>query len=204
MEKKLTVIETAELLGVSKEAIYNRIRRGSLTTVIENGIKLVVLTDEVKKSSSRKSNNNVSDAYIQLLKDEMKELKDRNRALEADKDKLVQEKEKLLIKSKEEIEKIYKQRDEHIKAILTLASSGAIEHKKIKKEEIFVHEEDAIDIDIESDNSQTKGIVETYSDWQDLRDYLKQKGYSKKEKKAIKKKFIKQKEAWWQKNTVLI
>ena len=89
MEKKLTVIETAELLGVSKEAIYNRIRRGSLTTVIENGIKLVVLTDEVKKSSSRKSNNNVSDAYIQLLKDEMKELKDRNRALEADKDKLI-------------------------------------------------------------------------------------------------------------------
>ena len=58
-----------------------------------------------------------------------------------------------------------------------------------------MHEEDAIDIDIESDNSQTKGIVETYSDWQDLRDYLKQKGYSKKEKKAIKKKFIKQKEA---------
>ncbi len=193
MGKKLTVIETAELLGVSKEAIYNRIRRGSLTTVIEDGIKLVVLTDEVKKSSSRKSNNNVSDAYIQLLKDEMKELKDRNKALETDKDKLVQEKEKLLIKSKEEIEKIYKQRDEHIKAILTLASSGAIEHKKRRKEEIFVHEkeEDAIDIDIESDDSQTKEIVDSYNDWQDLRDYLKQKGYSKKEKKAIKKKFKK-------------
>ena len=193
MEKKLTVIETAELLGVSKEAIYNRIRRGSLATVIENGIKLVVLTDEVKKSSSKKSNSNVSDAYIQLLKDEMKELKERNKALEIDKDKLIQEKEKLLIKSKEEIEKIYKQRDEHIKAILTLASSGAIEHKKIKKEDVFVYEkeEDAIDIDIESDNSQTKEIVETYSNWQDLRDYLKQKGYSKKEKKAIKKKFKK-------------
>jgi len=196
VEKRLTVIETAELLGVSKEAIYNRIRRGSLTTVIENGIKLVIITDEVKKSSSRKSNNNVSDAYIQLLKDEMKELKERNKALEIDRDKQIREKEKLLIKSKEEIEKIYKQRDEHIKAILTLASSGAIEHKKVKKEEIFVNEvqeETAIDIDIEADDSSTKEIVKTYSDWQDLRDYLKQKGYSKKKKKAIKKKFKKDK-----------
>jgi FtsZ-binding cell division protein ZapB len=192
MEKKLTVIETAELLGVSKEAIYNRIRRGSLLTTIENGRKLVILSDDVKKSSNKKANNSVSDAYIQLLKDEMKELKERNRALETDKDKLIQEKEKLLIKSKEEIEKIYKQRDEHIKAILTLASKGAIEHKKEEDKEIFVHEETedtAIDIDIDTDISSSKEMIETYSDWQDLRDYLKQKGYSKKEKKAIKKRF---------------
>jgi len=195
MEKKLTVIETAELLGVSKEAIYNRIRRGSLSTIIENGIKLVILTDEVKKSSSRKTSNNVSDAYIGLLKDEMKELKERNKALEADKDKLIGEKERLLIKSKEEIEKIYKQRDEHIKAILTLASKGAIEHKKKEKDEIVLDEikEDdfTIEADIESDINSTREIVETYSDWKDLRDYLKQKGYSKKDKKIIKKKFNK-------------
>ena len=39
MDKKLTVIEAAKLLGVSKEAIYNRLRRGSLQSVIENGVK---------------------------------------------------------------------------------------------------------------------------------------------------------------------
>jgi len=197
MEKKLTVIETAELLGVSKEAIYNRIRRGSLSTVIESGIKYVIISDEVKKSSSRKTNNNANNAYIQLLKDEMKELKEKNKALEMDKDKLIQEKERLLIKSKDEIEKIYKQRDEHIKTILTLASKGAIEHKKNEKDEIIIDnikEDDlAIDIDVESDAHSTQEIIETYSDWKDLRDYLKQKGYSKKEKKIIKQKFGKNK-----------
>ncbi|NOX15785.1 MAG: helix-turn-helix domain-containing protein [Epsilonproteobacteria bacterium] len=194
MEKKLTVIETAELLGVSKEAIYNRIRRGSLDTVMQDGIKYVILTDEVKKSSqSRKSNNNTYDAYIQLLKDEMKELKERNKILEADKERLVLEKERLLIKSKEEVEQIYRQKDEQLKAVLTLATQGILENKPELKENIYIEEESTIDIDIESENQATKEVVESFESWQELREHLKQKGYSKKEKKVIKEKFSKNK-----------
>ncbi|MCF6172437.1 MAG: helix-turn-helix domain-containing protein [Campylobacteraceae bacterium] len=195
MEKKLTVIEMAELLGVSKEAIYNRIRRGSLDTVMTEGIKYVILTDEVKKSSqSRKSNNNTNDAYIQLLKDEMRELKERNKALEADKERLVLEKEKFLIKSKEEIEQVYKQKDEQLKAILTLATQGILENKlEVKKSISAQIDEFAIDVDIESENQTNKEMVESFNNWRELRDYLKQKGYSKKEKKAIKNKFSKNK-----------
>ncbi len=195
MGKKLTVIKTAELLGVSKEAIYNRIRRGSLETVIENGMKYVILTDEVKKSSqSRKSNNSAQDAYVQLLKDEMKELKERNRALEADKERLILEKERLLIKSKDEIELIYKQKDEQLKAILTLANQGILENKTETKEDVFIEEDEStIDIDIENDSQTTQEIIESYSSWQELREYLKQKGYSKKEKKMIKNRFSKNK-----------
>ena len=37
--KKLTIAEAASDIGISKEAIHNRIRRGSLNCVIENGIK---------------------------------------------------------------------------------------------------------------------------------------------------------------------
>ena len=200
MEKKLTVIQTAELLGVSKEAIYNRIRRGSLEVVIENGIKYVILTEDVKKSThSRKISNNISDAYIELLKVEMKELKERNRILEADKDRLIAEKEKLLIESREKIEQIYKQRDEQLKTILSLASKNILENKNYKNDEIVIDEDasrkrkDAIEVDIEAeeDSASTQEIVESYSDWQDLRDYLKQKGYSKKKKKIIKEKFNK-------------
>ena len=200
MKKKLTVIQTAELLGVSKEAIYNRIRRGSLEVVIENGIKYVILTEDVKKSThSRKITNNISDAYIELLKGEMKELKERNRALEADKDRLIAEKEKLLIESKEKIEQIYKQRDEQLKTILSLATKNILENKNYKNNEIIIDEDmnrkrkDAIEaeIDAEADGVSTQEIVESYSDWQDLRDYLKQKGYSKKEKKIIKEEFNK-------------
>ncbi len=194
MEKRLTVIETAQLLGVSKEAIYNRIRRGTLQTIIENGIKYVILNDEVKKTAqNRKANNNINDAYIQLLKDEMRELKEKNRLLEADKDRLIREKEKLLIESKEKIEQIYKNRDEQLKAILSLATKNTLENR-IKSDtviESYSDKQDAIevDIDLKEEEKITQDIVESYSDWQDLRDYLKQKGYSKKEKKLIKKKF---------------
>ncbi len=198
MEKKLTVIETAELLGVSKEAIYNRIRRGSLETVIENGIKYVVLTDEVKKSSRVKKLQSVAnDAYIQLLRDEMRDLKERNKTLEADKDRLVKEKEKLLIESKEKIEQIYKQKDEQLKAILSLATKNILENKTAQDSDIIIDkynkQNDAIDVDIDVNEStvSTKETLESYSDWKDLRDYLKQKGYSKKQKKIIKQKFKK-------------
>ncbi len=197
MEKKLTVIETAELLGVSKEAIYNRIRRGTLQTVMENGIKYVILTDEVKKSTQiKKINSLANDAYIQLLRDEMRELKERNKSLEADKDRLIKEKERLLIESKEKIEQIYKQRDEQLKTILSLATKNMLENKPTK-ENIIINEptkqKDAIDADIDTTQIEDSDddIMETYSDWKDLRDYLKQKGYSKKQKKIIKQKFKK-------------
>ena len=41
---KLTISDAAEKLGVSKEAIHNRIRRGSLESVIENGVKFVLIS----------------------------------------------------------------------------------------------------------------------------------------------------------------
>jgi excisionase family DNA binding protein len=198
MEKKLTVMEAARLLGVSKEAIYNRIRRGSLHTTIDNGMKYVILTDEVKKSSQTKKINSIAnDAYIQLLRDEMRELKERNRELEADKERLIAEKERLLIKSKEEIEQIYKSKDEQLKSILSLATKNILENKTEDREDIvvenYIQECEAIDADIDTKDSDTQEdeSLESYSDWKDLRDYLKQKGYSKKQKKLIKKKFKK-------------
>ena len=44
---KLTVADAAIKLGVSKEAIHNRIRRGSLESVVENDVKLVII--DIKK-----------------------------------------------------------------------------------------------------------------------------------------------------------
>ncbi len=198
MEKKLTVIETAELLSVSKEAIYNRIRRGTLQTVIENGVKYVILTDEVKKSSQTKKINSIAnDAYIQLLRDEMRELKERNRALEADKERLIREKERLLIESKEKIEQIYRNRDEQLKTILSLATKNILENRTKESGNIIIdeptEENHTIDADIDAKESKhsSEDVADSYTDWKDLRDYLRQKGYSKKQKKIIKQKFKK-------------
>ncbi len=185
MGKKLTVLESAKLLGVSKEAIYNRIRRGTLKSIVENGIKYVILNDEIKKSKETKSTNSISDAYVELLKEELAELKERNKALERDKEKLIKEKEQLLIESRQKVEEIYLRRDEQLKTLLALATRPVLEYKKETLDDVFI-EEDTIEVEIEQEKQKTREVVSSYDNWQDLRDYLKQKGYSKKEKKIIK------------------
>ena len=92
--QKLAVNEAAEILGITKEAVYNRIRRGSLKTVIENGTKFVILDEEpsgekptkiAPKSTKTKSQN---DEFVSYLLNELNELKSLNLNLQADKERL--------------------------------------------------------------------------------------------------------------------
>jgi excisionase family DNA binding protein len=187
MSKKLTVIEMANYLGVSKEAIYNRLRRGSLQSVAEDGKKYVLLTDDMKKTSritkKRAPNMELNHEYIDLLKSQIEELKSQNKKLENDKENLIKEKEILLIESKEKIENIYKSRDEHIKAILTLANMPSLDNKVniSKVEEIE-------EVDIEEEIDIVDKICESYEDWVELGEFLKNKGFSKEERTSVTQK----------------
>lgn len=200
MEKKLTVTEAAKLLGVSKEAIYNRLRRGSLQSVVEEGVKYILLTKTSSKESlsSRKAteNNAAESAYIELLKNQVEELKQKNEKLESDKERLVADKERLLIESKEKIEMIYKERDEQLKAILALAnrqigvasevtSPPSTTFQRTAAEHGYVEEVDITDEEEDESVQEEEELLESYSDWRDLRSYLKEKGFSKKEKQQI-------------------
>ena len=203
MDKKLTVIEVAKLLGVSKEAIYNRLRRGSLQSVIENGVKYILLTKSAVKESSttRKIEGNTDSAYVELLKVQLEEMKLKNEKLEVDKERLIADKERLLIESKEKIEMIYKERDEQLKAILTLANrqithtgnetvtpantpTPSAPSSLSPNVEPFQFEEADV-LDDEEESKVVDEMFESYSDWRDLRSYLKEKGFSKKEKQHI-------------------
>lgn len=200
MEKKLTVTEAAKLLGVSKEAIYNRLRRGSLQSVVEEGVKYILLTKTSSKESlsSRKAtdNNTAESAYVELLKNQVEELKQKNEKLESDKERLVADKERLLIESKEKIEMIYKERDEQLKAILSLAnrqigvasevtSPSSTTFQRTAAEHGYVEEVDITDEEEDESVQEEEELLESYSDWRDLRSYLKEKGFSKKEKQQI-------------------
>ncbi len=204
MDKKLTVIEAAKLLGVSKEAIYNRLRRGSLQSVIENGVKYILLTKNSLKegTATRKIENVTESAYVELLKVQLEEMKLKNEKLEADKERLIADKERLLIESKEKIEMIYKERDEQLKAILTLANrqiahtgnetaTSANTPATIVPSNITTASqtpfsfEEADVLDEDEENRVVEDMFESYSDWRDLRSYLKEKGFSKKEKQHI-------------------
>lgn len=179
-------MEMSKYLGVSKEAIYNRLRRGSLECIIENGKKYVLLTPTLQRegrlprqSSASKTQNS---EYIELLKSQIEELKIKNEKLENDKEKLQREKENMLIESKEKIEQVYKDRDEQLKTILTLANIPTLQHKlKVEEESIDEVEELEIEEDI------VDIVCESFEEWEEVSEYLKRKEFSKDERKSIYK-----------------
>lgn len=186
MEKKLTVIQMAQHLGVSKEAIYNRIRRGSLQSVVENGKKYVLLTDKQKNYAKQNRTSFAhNNEYTQHLKQELEELKAKNQKLENDKERLQQEKDELLESTRIKIEAIYKSRDEYIQSILSLLNVPSLSEKP--------HEE-IVEVDESQENVEDEEvdivdqICESFENWVELKEYLSSKDYTKKEAKDILKK----------------
>ena len=98
--KKVSIGEAAEILGISKEAVYNRIRRNSLRAEESGGVRYVILDDEMQQSepasqssakSSRTSGAAGTQSFIDYLIKEISELKGKIEALQEDKDRLHKE-----------------------------------------------------------------------------------------------------------------
>lgn len=184
--EKLSVIEAAEVLGVSKEAVYNRIRRNTLKSVVEDGTKYVLLDESeqtklVTKTPKRtKQSRPVADErYIELLLEQIDELREANRKLEVDKERLLSEKEALLRDAKDELERIYKDKDKQLKHILTIITRPLLAYMKSRN--------DAIDADFEDLTPYERGLVvnKNVEKWINLEEYMEEKGYSGKKKKNI-------------------
>ncbi len=185
---KFTVADAALKLGVSKEAIHNRVRRGSLKSVVENGIKLVLIeASATTASSTRKSTSkkvlHVDDRYYKLLEEQNAKLQNRVDTLEGETRSLRDQKEQMLIDERKKIEQIYKDKDEQLKSIITAISSkfmlNAPEDYLDDKEDVVEAEvQDRIEPDI--DNRLIS-----------LSKYLKAKKFSKKKINKIKEKFKK-------------
>ena len=136
--KKVSIGEAAEILGISKEAVYNRIRRNSLRAEESGGVRYVLLDDEMQQSepasqSSAKSPRTGgiagTQSFIDYLIKEVAELKGKIEALQEDKDRLHKEKEEILIASKEEIKLMYKERDEKLGYFLSFFDKPLISAK---------------------------------------------------------------------------
>lgn len=191
--QKLSIADAASKLGVSKEAIYNRIRRNTIKSFEEDGVKYVILDE--KQTPLREKVQKNSD-FIEYLKSEIEYLKLKNRALQEDKEKLFREKEELLISTKDEIKSIYKERDEKLKYFLTIlekpflskepidveASTEAIEFKKEIIKESLAQTQTKDEVKAEDKNKEEK--KET---WVSLREFLDAQNMKKKERKELKK-----------------
>lgn len=179
--QKLAINEAAEILGITKEAVYNRIRRGSLNTVIENGIKFVILdkepnsekvTKSAPKSTKTKSQN---DEFVNYLLNELSELKSLNLNLQADKDRLFKEKEQMLIERKNEILQIYKDRDEKLMQFLNAMQRPLLAQKN----------------DDMPNNEAIEAEIENESKWINLSEFLKKLNLKPKATKKASEKIIK-------------
>ena len=136
--KKVSIGEAAEILGISKEAVYNRIRRNSLRTEEIDGVRYVLLegavsADEARGTKAKASPKNQTapqnQSFIDYLIKEITELKGKIEALQEDKDRLHKEKEEILIASKEEIKLMYKERDEKLGYFLSFFDKPLISAK---------------------------------------------------------------------------
>ena len=136
--KKVSIGEAAEILGISKEAVYNRIRRNSLRAEESGGVRYVLLDDEIQQSepasqssakSPRTSGTAGTQSFIDYLIKEISELKGKIEALQSDKDRLHKEKEEILIASKDEIKLMYKERDEKLGYFLSFFDKPLISAK---------------------------------------------------------------------------
>ncbi|MEA2110716.1 MAG: DNA-binding protein [Campylobacterota bacterium] len=165
---KMTVAEAAVHFNVSKEAIHNRIRRGSIDCVIENGVKYVV-TIEAKPVKTTSDSR-----YYEYIEKENERLKNKVDKLEDETRGLRVQREKMLIEEREKIETIYKERDEQLKNVLQVVATKFLANMNVEN-----MIEDAV----------TAEVIEKEESLVSLKDFLKLKAYKEKKREKIKKRF---------------
>lgn len=170
--KKMTIADAAEYFNVSKEAIHNRIRRGSLNCIVENGVKYVA----VEAAKGNTGTNLVSDnRYTQYIEEENVRLREKVDVLEKETTRLRDQREQMLIDERIKVEQIYKERDAQLRSVLHVVATKFLSHAN---EEAVMQEAinaDVVDTEIE--------------EWISLKSFLKLKRIKDKEKKKIKNRF---------------
>jgi len=189
---KMSINDAATFFGISKEAIHNRIRRGSLESVLENGVKLVLVDEtKAKKVSPRVSvaKTVLSDErYYKLLEEQNTKLQSRVETLEVETRSLRDQKEQMLIEERIKIENIYKEKDEQLKNILSTISSQFMLNAPLEE----VQEIESLEAEIEVEEPQKKKLEKKVpSEIISLNKYLKNLKLSDKKIKKTEKRFRK-------------
>ena len=187
---KMTVTQAAEHFKVSKEAIHNRIRRGTLDCVIEQGIKYVVVGGTPEPAPSQEKQAPSHDKYYDYIEQENAALKAKISELEGETKQLRGQREQMLIEEKEKIEQIYKERDAQLKSVLHVVASKFLTHQNMDEviEEVVtaeVSEPEMVEVEDVID------VVQVSEEFVSLKQFLKLKMYSKKRRVKIQKRFEK-------------
>ena len=182
---KLNINEAAEHFNVSKEAIHNRIRRGTLNCIIEGGIKFVMLQSDKQESHTQPSTD---DKYYNYIEEENQRLKDKISKLEGETKNLREQKEIMLLEERNKIERIYKERDEQLKNVLNVVANKFLAH--IESDTILPHDSQTTEIKI-IEEAEVVEKKEKITKRVSLKKLLKLKNYSDKKSTKIIKRFKK-------------
>ena len=187
---KMSIADAALRLGVSKEAIHNRIRRGSLESVVEDGVKYVMLkqtSQAASRAAPKRASSRITvepDArYYKLLEEQNEKLQLKVDKLEVETKSLRDQKEQMLIQERIKIEQIYKDKDEQLKNILNAISSKFLLNSP--SDELVIEKEELVEAVIEAPQEEEK------SELISLKKYLKDSDFSKKKSEKINNKFKK-------------
>jgi hypothetical protein len=189
---RFTVEEYAKTFKMSKEMIQNKLRTKRLNSIIEGGVTYIIVPrsslDEEKHRELTQTTKPAAPApapqkttvgmIIALYQKENQQLKLKIKELEAKIDRLVNDKEQMLIAERERIEEIYTAKDEQLKNFFEVINT-----KLLLTQENKVHDVDISATPITAAPQPTGGgVIE-------LKRYLKFIGMSSDERKAVKRRF---------------
>jgi hypothetical protein len=185
---RFTIDEYAKTFKMSKEMIQNKLRTKRLNYIIEGGVTYIIvprssldeekrreLAHHAKPSSAPAPQKTTVGMIIALYQKENQQLKLKIKELEAKIDRLVNDKEQMLIAERERIEEIYTAKDEQLKNFFDVINT-----KLLLSRDNSVH-----DVDISATPITpplASGVIE-------LKRYLKFIGMSSDERKAVKRRF---------------
>lgn len=175
--KKMTIADAAEFFNVSKEAIHNRIRRGSLDCIVDNGVKYVAVESAKGSPSANIANDN---RYTQYIEQENERLREKVDTLEKETTRLRDQREQMLIDERVKVEQIYKERDAQLRSVLHVVATKFLSHVNTDMVMEEANGIEAINADVVENDIEA---------WVSLKSFLKLKRYSDKEKKKIKNRF---------------
>lgn len=187
---RFTVDEYAKTFKMSKEMIQNKLRTKRLNYIIEGGVTYIIVPrsslDEEKRqelaqhakpsAAAPAPQKTTVGMIIALYQKENQHLKLKIKELETKIDRLVNDKEQMLIAERERIEEIYTAKDEQLKNLLEVINTKLL----------LSRDNSVQDVDITASApvtpSLSSGIIE-------LKRYLKFIGMGSDERKAVKRRF---------------
>lgn len=201
---RLSIDEYCNKFNTSKEIVHQKLRSRELSYIIEdNTIYIITPKDSYNSLNENSKHYHKNEFYevpslteshkttvamlINLYQKENTQLKSKIKQLEEKIDRLVNDKEQMLIAERNKIEEIYTAKDEQLKNILEMIQTKLLLNNESQSK--IVHDFVDIDVSQNSQNTYTEENKHSSFGLLELKRYLKLMGLGAEQRKWIKRKF---------------